>query len=379
MPLPLPNLDDRSYEDLVAEATSLIPVEYPEWTDHNPSDTGIILIELLAWLTEMVLYRVDRVPDKNMEIFLKLLNGPEWVNGEKGKGERGKGGSSSSLLEGGLQDAIRETVVDLRKRYRAVTCEDYERLAVEDWNQTAQSQLLGKIRRSHCLPERNLALKNPEAREANAPGHISLVIVPDIPEQAGEANLSPSPLSPFPLSPFSPSFSPSPSSDLLTALWIFLDERRLLTTRHHVVAPEYVPVTISATLFLDEGARATDVRSRAEKSISTFFHPFKGGADGTGWPFGRNIYISEVYELLDDIPGVNYVEIVKLQVIYPTMQIRNDLDRSKEIGLLVGVNTIIGRGLLDEDTNKQVVLKDYELVAVKIGELILKEAWQVNA
>ena len=351
MPLPLPNLDDRSYEDLVAEATSLIPVEYPEWTDHNPSDTGIILIELLAWLTEMVLYRVDRVPDKNMEIFLKLLNGPEWANREKGKGEKGD-----------LQDAIRETVVDLRKRYRAVTCEDYERLAVEDWNQTEPSQLLGKIKRSHCLPERNLALKNPEAREANAPGHISLVIVPDIPEQAGEANLS-----------------PSPSSDLLTALWMFLDERRLLTTRHHVVAPEYVPVTISATLFLEGGARAADVRSRAEKSISTFFHPFKGGADGTGWPFGRNIYISEVYELLDDIPGVNYVEIVKLQVIYPTMQIRNELDRSKGIGLLVGVNTIIGRGLLDEDPSKQVVLKDYELVAVKIGELILKEAWQVNA
>lgn len=353
MPLPLPNLDDRSYEDLVAEATSLIPVEYPEWTDHNPSDTGIILIELLAWLTEMVLYRVDRVPDKNMETFLKLLNGPEWANREMGKG-------------GDLQDAIRKTVVDLRKRYRAVTCEDYERLAVEDWNETEQSQLFGKIKRSHCLPERNLALKNPEAREANAPGHISLVIVPEVPEEeVGGANLSP--------------FSPFPSSKLLTALWMFLDERRLLTTRHHVVAPEYVPVTISATLFLEEGARAADVRSRVQESIRTFFHPFKGGAEGTGWPFGRNIYVSEVYELLDDIPGVNYVEIVKLQVIYPTMQINNELDRSKEIGLLVGVNTIIGRGLLDENINKQVVLKDYELVAVKIGELILKEAWEVNA
>lgn len=356
MPLPLPNLDDRSYEDLVAQATSLIPVEYPEWTDHNPSDTGIILIELLAWLTEMVLYRVDRVPDKNMETFLKLLNGPEWANREMGKG-------------GNLQDAIRETVVDLRKRYRAVTCEDYERLAVEDWNETEQSQILGKIRRSHCLPERNLALRNPEAREANAPGHISLVIVPDIPEEAADTNIS----------PFPPSFSPSPSSDLLTALWMFLDERRLLTTRHHVVAPEYVPVTISATLFLEEGARAADVRSRVQESIFTFFHPFKGGAEGTGWPFGRNIYISEVYELLDDISGVDYVEKVKVQVIYPTMQINNELDQSKEIGLLVGVNTIIGRGLLDEDINKQVVLRDYELVAIKIDELILKEAWQVNA
>jgi hypothetical protein len=53
------NLDDRTYADLVAEAISQIAVEYPEWTDYNPSDTGIILIELLAWLTEMTLYRAD--------------------------------------------------------------------------------------------------------------------------------------------------------------------------------------------------------------------------------------------------------------------------------------------------------------------------------
>ncbi|MFW5667313.1 MAG: baseplate protein J, partial [Coleofasciculus sp.] len=65
MSLPLPNLDDRTYADLVEEARSLIPIECPEWTDHNPSDTGIILIELFAWLTEMVLYRVNRIPDQN--------------------------------------------------------------------------------------------------------------------------------------------------------------------------------------------------------------------------------------------------------------------------------------------------------------------------
>lgn len=71
MSLPLPNLDDRTYADLVEQAISQIPIEYPEWTDHNPTDTGIILIELLAWLTEMVLYRVNQIPDKNIETFLK--------------------------------------------------------------------------------------------------------------------------------------------------------------------------------------------------------------------------------------------------------------------------------------------------------------------
>jgi hypothetical protein len=50
MPLDLPNLDDRTYEDLVAEALRLIPNYAPEWTNYNPSDPGITLIEISAIL-----------------------------------------------------------------------------------------------------------------------------------------------------------------------------------------------------------------------------------------------------------------------------------------------------------------------------------------
>jgi predicted phage baseplate assembly protein len=76
MPINLPNLDDRSYADLVGQARAMIPKLCPEWTDHNPTDPGIVLIELLAWLAEMVLYRVNAVPDRNALAFLRLLNGP---------------------------------------------------------------------------------------------------------------------------------------------------------------------------------------------------------------------------------------------------------------------------------------------------------------
>lgn len=73
MPLLPPNLDDRTYAQLVAEAKSLIPRYTPEWTDHNESDPGITLIELFAWMTEMLLYRVNRIPDRNYIEFLRLL------------------------------------------------------------------------------------------------------------------------------------------------------------------------------------------------------------------------------------------------------------------------------------------------------------------
>ena len=73
MPLPVPNLDDRTFQDLVSEARSRIPHHCPEWTDHNLSDPGITLIELFSWMTEVLLYRVNKVPDKNYVTFLDLI------------------------------------------------------------------------------------------------------------------------------------------------------------------------------------------------------------------------------------------------------------------------------------------------------------------
>ena len=45
-PLQPPVLDDRSYDDLVAELVRRIPVHSPEWTDHNDSDPGVAMLEL---------------------------------------------------------------------------------------------------------------------------------------------------------------------------------------------------------------------------------------------------------------------------------------------------------------------------------------------
>ncbi len=71
--IPAPNLDDRSFEDIVQEAITLIPKYCPDWTNHNPTDPGITLIELFAWMTEMVIYRLNKVTDKNYLAFLELM------------------------------------------------------------------------------------------------------------------------------------------------------------------------------------------------------------------------------------------------------------------------------------------------------------------
>ena len=73
MLLPVPNLDDRRFQDLVDEAKRRIPRYCPQWTDHNVSDPGVTLIELFAWMTEQYLFRLNQVPDKNFITFLDLI------------------------------------------------------------------------------------------------------------------------------------------------------------------------------------------------------------------------------------------------------------------------------------------------------------------
>jgi predicted phage baseplate assembly protein len=73
MSLPVPNLDDRTFQDIVTEARSMIPLYCPKWTDYNLSDPGVTLIELFAWMVDMLLYRLNQVPEKNYVKFMELM------------------------------------------------------------------------------------------------------------------------------------------------------------------------------------------------------------------------------------------------------------------------------------------------------------------
>lgn len=68
-----PRLDDRSFADLMREAEAVMRRKAPSWTDHSPGDPGITLVETFAYLTEVLLYRLNRVPDKVHAALLNLL------------------------------------------------------------------------------------------------------------------------------------------------------------------------------------------------------------------------------------------------------------------------------------------------------------------
>lgn len=292
MPLELPNLDDRTYDDLVQEALSLIPTYAPEWTNHNPADPGITLIELFAYLSEMLIYRLNRVTDANQAAFLKLMLGPDAWKAFKQRLQQEKDPTNSTIPDDAifiqtllnsktLNQEIQKVVLQLRQSDRAITSADFETLALRD----------SQVARAHCLPRRNLDIENPLLPPETYPSHVSVVIIP-------HRSLVSTP---------QPALPPQPSQDLIARVKTYLDERRLLTSQIHIVGPRYLKIGIQITLVLKSDALEADVRQAAIAKLRQFFDPLEGGIKGTGWEFGRSVYVSEIYELLDKIPGVDYV------------------------------------------------------------------------
>jgi predicted phage baseplate assembly protein len=465
MPIPLPNLDDRTFADLVDELRALIPRYAPEWTNHNLSDPGMTLIDLFAWLTETLIYRLNRITSASEARFLELLGakfeeakpattrvivtateltaplliprsapllagsdvtgtglgfetlqvlqltpespggtvevrqaifvekenmgastgephqafslnqgfllsdplqilpkvtvgGTVWIYKanlleSRGKDPHftteprsnsicfgdgklgqipGKGAAvvvsyyatqgiagnvpagtpftfdtSSARLPGSVREALRtgvsfsirsgragsggagptgldearqQTVSRLKQRSRAITGRDFEQLILAETD--------FKIARATCVPERVLTSADPETPR---PGHVSIVIVPDTTDE-----------------------KPFPTLECIEQVWGFIEQRRLLTCRHHLLGPGYTEVRIRTAVIRKGQVPESMVLSEVQKTLQAFFHPLTGGpqSNGEGWPFGRDVYVSEVYQIIEETDGVDHVESLTL-------------------------------------------------------------------
>ncbi len=508
MPLPIPNLDDRSFTDLVAEMRALIPRYAPQWTDHNITDPGITFIELLAWLSEMILYRQNLVTERNYINFLKLIldrpvpvtveitltldtpqetnviipkgttfatppdttgkqiifetfeehtileqyqevtltarnysvvenellgisdgspdqlfsfnhtpilidhfntstdpgaynpnpkitvDGEEWVyvrdfltessevppykiftvepvtqrlrfgDGRHGIAIPPKGAEivcicyqgvlgkevkigenrrlelltdagfptpafapdttqivsiSNKEAEGGLyllpfEQARKQGLQKFQERFRAVSEDDFTFLATTVFNELQESSE-DRVARAKVVPRRNLNLSSLDKQE----GEVSIIIIPDKAQDP----------------------SPEPTSALKFNVWKLLDSRRLVGTRHHVVGPKYLPMTIETVVYRKPNTNEVTLSETIRNTIETFLHPLKGGFDGKGWPFGRDVYLSELYQLIESIEGVDYVKDIMLNGRSdetPVYLKENELPEISEADITVTVN-----------------------------------------
>jgi len=241
----IPQLDDVTFAELINEAKKLIPQYAPEWTDYNLHDPGITIIELLAWIAETQIFQLDQITDKMIISFLHLL------------------GQDSQKKEK-LKDAIMRSRVDLKKLYKAVTLDDFERLAIET---------------PSVVITRAKALWNKD--------RVQIIILPNMvqTEKKNNRHLT--------------------VEEIKIRVCRYLDKRRILTTLIEVIDPVYVTVSIEATIKIKPYSSIKVVIERIKNVLNDFFNQFS-------WPFGRNVYASEVIAKIENVDGVDSIEDLEL-------------------------------------------------------------------
>lgn len=415
MTLQVPDLDDRTYDELVTEARGLIPRNFRAWTDHNPSDPGITLLELFAFLLESAIYQINRVPERSMENFAGL------------------GG-----ITRGQDEPIEQTICRaldlLKEKNRAITPSDFGSQVmteflytkyvlasqsilqhdhipipgsndVEFMNISPEIAVLSKntlrnaitfeliLTSSDTLKQNDVLMIEDDIRtefmqlasDLSGTGQTAITIksllVFDHPKDIKiKKVLSPVPgavtnlaataktgdniiiLKPFeqmntagvikidtgspteeylyvqgvariktlveiaaemtnvyPVEQFlkivivpndKNNLKPIPIPALRQAVFRFLRLRGLITARIKVVAPDYTPLKIETTVVRDVSSRLDrgSVQKNVEKAIQDFLSPLAGGMDGRGWEFGRPVYRSELYQCIENVPGVDHVK-----------------------------------------------------------------------
>ena len=134
------------------------------------------------------------------------------------------------------------------------------------------------------------------------PGVVRVLIVPTLPAESGRV-ISPEDL--------------RPPRELIDQVREYLDERRLLTTVLVVSEPEFQWVSVDAIVKASPGTDPDRVRNDVENRLYNFIHPISGGTEREGWPFGRNLFASELYSQIQPVDGVEYVQEINVFPVDP--------------------------------------------------------------
>jgi hypothetical protein len=180
---------------------------------------------------------------------------------------------------GGADPWTREQIFEfgpqvLKNKKRAVSAEDFEWMVREHFSEIARVKCVA----THAPGANGLVLK---------PGAVTVVVVPKGAEPM-----------------------PRPSSALLSRVRDFLVEHCFgtIVSDVYAVGPAFTDVAVQASVRAVNARESGDVERRAVKALEDFFHPLRGGEAGSGWEFGRNVQLSEVFAVLQRVPGVDYVQ-----------------------------------------------------------------------
>jgi hypothetical protein len=325
--LDLPVLSEKDYATLVKELTASIPRYSDNWTDYNFSDPGTTLLQLLAWLGDITLYRIDTVPSA------LYLNFAYWLVGASGDAletlVRDLEANILTTPQGNalylagvevpfdpprlrlaqfllaIQNGAPLDLTTLRQNaiafwttpYRAVSEDDFVRLAFQVTQDVPASS-------TQYVIKRVVARVRPPAMEVIPitmyPIGYSTSILP-AKDQGPALQVLTAALQVGQLLYVSFSYD-----TLCLAISEYLQPRRLLGTPVRVRPPVYNPVVLNIHLAVLPQADPTAVLNAVFNAIVAFVSPTTGGPEGDGWPYGRGLTDDDVLTVTAAVPGIDH-------------------------------------------------------------------------
>jgi hypothetical protein len=221
---------------------------------------------------------------------------------------------------------IAEGLKNFRGSYRVVTNRDFEIVLLEDYNDFQDlSSSTPKLVRAVPIMNR----RPPLQQQLEAPGHITILVLrtfdesifqnPAIPltvqaalaltpPKARDEFLLQNPAVPVAVKEAALELTPAEEGKILR----FLEERRLITTHLHVVTPHLLPLQIAANVIVFKDRNTAEMDAVLRKKVSNFLSILKGDFDGHGWRLGRDVYRSQIFRVLEEVDGVDYVKLLVL-------------------------------------------------------------------
>lgn len=236
--------------------------------------------------------------------------------------KRAEGGRNQESLEEIKMRARRE----MRAQQRAVTAVDFENLVLNSSREVARVRCSGPGMESSLLP-----------------GTIEILVVPAVAESLQAGDLS----------------KLSLDQNLINLVRQQLDQHRLLSTVLHISEPVYMGVKTCIEIVPEQFAQVEGVRTRVDRQLRQFLSPLPVFEEGQpavflgvrweGWPFGRDLFISELYSLVQQVPGVKHVLNVSVswRYVHPAKEtLYSELERRGEFVSDLRLNPVDERMLV---------------------------------
>ncbi len=182
------------------------------------------------------------------------------------------GGTDAEILN----DAIERCLRDMKIPYTAVTSGDFEYIAMNTPGL--------RVAKAKAIP--NYRTNNGNGESSN--GSVTVVVLPYTPM---ETFIAP----------------PSPPPGFINAICRHVDRHRLLGTEIHIESPQFIRVNVTVKIDMIKGYSENELTSIVKGELNVFLHPIKGWFDKKGWPIGRLVSRSEIFEHIRKINGINCI------------------------------------------------------------------------